>query len=577
MFKIVNEISELPDFEGPVFCDIETDGLYTNVRMIQFFSPQVNQVYILDLAPIGYSKIKYIGALENLRNYLKTIHSVWYNASYDLGTLNISPHKFDDLYYAMKMAYPEFGIDGFGLKKVVKKLRYTEGLYDSTQEGHGKKGYPKGSYVSQSQLRYAATDVIALEKMWNDPKMRNVIQNNKAYALDIQSLKYSLVYQQNGLLLNRDMWEVMLEESKRDDKKYTAMLPVGFNPRSYIQVRRFLGIEQSDHEALVEYSLSNKHNAEDADIIIKAKRAYKEYKYLLSINFNNMTTKFNPGGAVSGRFTASGGDLPNGFNSQQIPRKFQPLFNSPTENTVVIDADYSTLELRLAAALFGDKSMYTQLKEGKDLHTDMVLQTNPGKYLHPDKGVIKVTGTDIDTGKWVTSEDRIKAKAVNFGFVFGMSANTFIPYARTSYGLIYTKSEAESVRRSYFNKYRDIAIHHKWIWNHYKDKGFLVYTAMGRPIKPRLGTDAINGPVQGTGAETTKLAVMKLVEKDPEALKYIYNVVHDSIYMRVPRGREKYWSPILEESMLEAWQEMCTLDAFKYKDIPMIAEVEVND
>ncbi len=582
MFKIVTKISELPDFEGPVFCDIETDGLYTNIRMIQFFTPQVNQVYILDLAPVGYNKIEYVGAIAALRNYLKTIHSVWYNASYDLGTLNVSPDKIDDLYYAMKMAYPQFGLEGFGLKKIVKKLRYTEGLYDSTQEDHGKKGYPRGSYVSQSQLRYASIDVIALEKIWNDPKIRNVIQNNKAYALDIQSLKYSVVYQQNGLLLDHNMWAKALESSKEDVITYSALLPATLNPNSYIQVRRHLSIEESDREALVKHSLSSSDTAKDADNIIRLKRALKEVKYLQSINFDRMYTKFNPGGAISGRFTSAGGDIEQAFNSQQIPRQFQHLFNQPTEDTVVIDADYSTLELRLAATIFGVKTMYKQLLDGRDLHTEMAIHTT-GKALHPD-GIIQMGGSHRDTTvvsrEFITDNDRTNAKSVGFGFVFGMSAESFIAYARTSFGLTVSKANAQTFRDKYFQLYPEIKRRHNFIWNNYKKPNFFVYTALGRPIKPKMGTDGINTPIQGSGAEVVKLAIKYLVEdnKDKPMLSWIYNVVHDAIYLRVPRTEDsKDISKRLNVAMLKGWTELSKTELFLYKDVPMIAECEIND
>jgi len=577
MFKIINSVDELPNYgDKPIFFDLETDGLYTNVRLAQFYNSSIDEdAYIVDLAPIGYDSMKYIVELEKLKKYALSHHIIAYNASYDLGTLNISPKKVDDLYFAIKIAYPEFGPQGFGLKKIVKRLRYTANMYDDTEEDHGKKGFPRGAYISQSALRYATKDVVALDLIYKDPKIRHAIAS-KVYQLDILSLGYSLIYQQNGLLLNRDKWEDELQNSEAGIKVYEQLLPVGFNPNSYLQVRKHLGITKSNHEALIAYSLGGKHNAIDADSIINLKRCKKEVSYLKSINFNKMITKFNPAGAVSGRFTASGGNLDNGFNSQQIPRKFQYLFNSPTEGTSILDADYSTVELRIAAGLFGAEHMYNQFKEGKDLHTEMVLATNSKKKLHKD-GVIKTFGTEIDNSEWVTSEDRIKAKAINFGFVFGMSASSFIPYAYTSYGIKYTKIESEKVRGMYFRLYPEIARIHRVAWNNYKDPKFLVYTAMNRPIKPKLGTDGINTPVQGTGAETLKLAIHYLVEDyGREALNYIYNVVHDCIQMRVPVGTEQIWANAMEKSMLKGWKEISKADRFKWKDIPIEANPEIH-
>jgi DNA polymerase-1 len=290
-----------------------------------------------------------------------------------------------------------------------------------------------------------------------------------------------------------------------------------------------------------------------------------------------MITKFNVAGAITGRFTSNGGSLKNGFNAQQIPRNYQKLFNQPTEDTAVIDADYSTLELRLAAGIFGDEYMYKQLKEGRDLHTDIALSTT-GKKLHPD-GVIKDGDLwrEVDKGEWVTSTDRTKAKAINFGFVFGMSADSFIPYAFTGYNLVYTKAEALAVRNKYFSMYKDIARHHDYVWSNYKDPKFIVTTALGRRVKPKMGTDGINTPIQGSGGECTKLAVHYLIKDNPDIpiIKYIYNVVHDCIYLRVPKDRAEELGVLLNKAMLKGWSEISKCSLFKYHDIPMIAEVEI--
>ncbi|MCD6320401.1 MAG: hypothetical protein J7M03_06940, partial [Candidatus Desulfofervidaceae bacterium] len=532
-YKIVSSVTDLPKFDSelPILSDIETGGLYINLRMCQFLQPQTSDtIYIVDIAQTGFNEVTYQQELQLLKDFIMGHHTVWWNSAYDLGTMNISPGKVDDLFYAVKTAYPEF--QDFGLKKVVKKLRYTKDLYASTDETHGAKGYPKGSYISRSGYRYAAIDVLALSLILIDPKVRNVIENNMAYKVDILSLQYSLVYQQNGLLLNRDNWKKELAKAKENRDKWTLEIPSDLNPNSWMQVRKYLGTDKSDAEALIAYSLSGRPLAKQAAAIIKVKKHRKEVSYLESINYDKMITKFNPAGAISGRFTSAGGDVENGFNSQQIPRQFQYLFNSATKDTVVIDADYSTLELRLACTIFGSEHMRKQLKDGRDLHTDMVLATNPNKELHPD-GVIKSLGTEIDTGKYVTSEDRVKAKAVNFGFCFGMSAPSFVNYAYTSYGVEYTQEGAAKVRNDYFKLYPEFKILHNHIWSHYKDREFTVQTALGRRIKPRLGTDGINIPVQGSGAETTKLAVHYLVKDNPDypILSWIYNVVHDAIYM----------------------------------------------
>jgi len=167
---------------------------------------------------------------------------------------------------------------------------------------------------------------------------------------------------------------------------------------------------------------------------------------------------------------------------------------------------------------------------------------------------------------------------LNISVVFGMSADKFMIYAKTSYGISYTPEQARALRDKYFKLYPQIAKYHKNVWRHYKDRGYVVKTALGKVIKPRMGTDAINIPVQGTGAECTKLSVHYLVKDYPQypMLKYIYNCVHDAVYLRVPKGMEEELGDALNKSMVKAWVEISKTSLFNFKDIPIMADVETH-
>ncbi len=576
-YKIVSSVDELPAFDKalPLFSDIETEGLYVGFRMVQFYQPETTpDVYIVDIAQMGYELIEYATQLSKIKRYIMNRWTVWFNASYDLGTLNISPmmndQPVDDLFYLMKSAYPSF-MD-FGLKKVVRKFPETRDLYANVDEKAGAKGFTRGAYISADDYEYAALDVYSMKILWDDARVQKIREFNLAYKVDMISQKYALIYQQTGLLVHEPSRTKELKQSYIDREKYTELLPADFNPNSWQQVRKLLGIKKSAYEDLVAYLNSDADDAALAEYIIKLKRAKKQIGYLEGLA-PTMYTKFNVAGAITGRFTAAGGDLPDGFNGQQIPRNYQYMFNKATEDTVVVHADYSTLELRLAATIFKDAGMYQLFKDGKDPHAETASDISK-KPVHPD-GAIYIGEYDEDNPDWVTSVDRQNAKAPNFGFVFGMSANTFIPYAFTNYNQKYTVDEANEVRAAYFRKYVGVGRHHKYVWDHYKKPSFIVETALGRRVKPKLGTDGINTPVQGSGAETTKLAIHYLVrDYGEEVLQYIYLTVHDAIYLRVPRGEELHWGEALEKSMLLAWTEISKTDLFFYKDIPMIAEVE---
>jgi len=162
---------------------------------------------------------------------------------------------------------------------------------------------------------------------------------------------------------------------------------------------------------------------------------------------------------------------------------------------------------------------------------------------------------------------------LNTSDIFGMSAKSFIDYAFNNYGVKINLEKSTEMRDAFFELYPEAKKQHDYVWKNYKKPTFYVETALGRRVKPRLGTDGINIPVQGTGAETTKLAVHYLIKEHPQAIKYIFNVVHDAIYLRVPKSEKSYWNTRLSEAMIKGWEELRKTKAFKFKDIEMEVDV----
>lgn len=563
MYKVVKTLKELPVFnpELPTFADIETESKYVGCRLIQLYQPEAaDLVYVIDTDIID---------LEEAKNFIKPLWTVWHGAAYDFGTLNMTTEKFDDTLYLARSAYPEW--QQFTLDNVVSKLGWNN-LYDGLdKKALQKSGFMKGAYLSDRQLRYAATDVIALSKIWQNKRIQ-ATRELLAYKVDILNLKYAIEYQQNGLVIDRASVRKELDELEpKIEANYIELN--GLNPNSPKQVTEYLGTESSSKDVLIKLIAdgSNPEKARMAKLVYEQRRLLKRRTLLNSYNFPYVVTRFNPAGAATGRFTATGGDIPNGINSQQLPRALQYLFKQDTTSettpehlkgrfpngSVVIHADYSTAELRAGCSIMKDANMYIELKEKKDLHKIAATLAIGGK---PE---------DID------KEGRQKGKAISFGFIFGMSAPSFVEYAFVNYGVIFTQEEAKQIKANYQRKYPGITRYaHKW-WNDYKTE--FVTTPLGRRNKARLGTDAINFATQGCIAETTKLAIHYLCKKYPEATKYIFNVVHDAIDLRVPKGEENEWATRLVVAMKKGWVEMCKRPMLHFKDIPMPVEVEYND
>lgn len=587
--KIVNATGlENLSSEHPTFCDTEGGGLYIDIRLIQAYQPATSEDIIFYDTDIIH--------LEQCKDFIRPLHTVWWNAPYDCGALNMTSAKIDDLQKAVKIAYPEF--QEYALDIVAKKMGLGHFYEDLNKKELQKARFLPGAYLSHEQKRYAAVDVLILAEIWKDKKVQQVIQNNIAYKVDMLSLEYCVQYQQNGIPVhrenllkqidintkivkeNQDRIDVYIQEKfKYFDNHFDASVVYistwkgkdfyrkwtkfdiynllrqkPFNVNSYQQLRLLFQSNDSDAPYLLrQISEGN----ELARWILDCKRAGKQLSYMESIKpFEKMYTKFKPGGAATGRFTADGGDLPNGFNAQQIPRKLKHIFGVAEDSgKILVGADYSTLELRLAAAIYKDKNMYDKLMAGADLHAETA------------KAMIGHSN--------YTKDDRQNAKPVNFGYTFGMGIATFIEMAFNDYGLVFSEEQAKTFRKKFFETYPNIAAYHSNIWNAMQQGNYIYSTALGRRTMPKLGTDAINGPVQGTGAECTKLAIRYMCKENPDTVKKIINVVHDSITLCVDNTPEEieYWSELLKRCMVKGWTEISKTSIMYYKDIPMIVEV----
>jgi DNA polymerase I-like protein with 3'-5' exonuclease and polymerase domains len=216
-------------------------------------------------------------------------------------------------------------------------------------------------------------------------------------------------------------------------------------------------------------------------------------------------------------------------NVQQVPRgDCRKCFLAPPGRALV-KCDYSQVELRIAARVSGDAALLAAYRAGEDIHTRTAQQV---------LGVAEVT-----------KADRQLAKAVNFGLLFGMGAKGFRDYAKANYGLDLTEEQAASYRAAFFRAYPGLRAWHEKVRADVKRRfqadpagRFETRTLAGRRRVLKVAkqkadgtaypnvTEALNTPVQGTGADGLKLALALLWERRtacPSAVPVL--AVHDEI------------------------------------------------
>jgi DNA polymerase-1 len=205
---------------------------------------------------------------------------------------------------------------------------------------------------------------------------------------------------------------------------------------------------------------------------------------------------------------------------------------------VLVKADYSQIELRLAAKIAGDRAMIAAYARGDDLHA--------------------LTARQVLGRAEVTKADRQTAKAVNFGLLFGAGAKTLAAYARSSYGVAMTEAEAGVYRRKFFATYPGLRAWHDRA-GATRCLAVCTHTVLGRRRSGVTSfTEKLNSPVQGSAADGLKAALALLWERRaecPTAVPVLF--VHDEVVVEVDEAGADAARAWLVGAMVDGMRPFC--------------------
>lgn len=236
-------------------------------------------------------------------------------------------------------------------------------------------------------------------------------------------------------------------------------------------------------------------------------------------------------------------------NVQQVPRdlRYRACIAAPPGRALV-KADYSQIELRVACRISGDRNMRAVYEAGGDLHT------------HTARMLLGRDFADAAEKK----RARQQAKALNFGLLFGMSAETLQLYARMNYGVELSSEEAAEYRATFFRTYYGLR---RWQRDQ-PDGAIEARTLTGRRrVKVDRYTEKLNTPVQGTAADGLKQALALLWERRstcPHAFPVI--ACHDEIVLECDADRTEEAAAWLRQAMLDGMAPLID-------PIPVVVEV----
>lgn len=539
------------------------DPFRNKVRMISLSDGE--HIFLFDMKPLGEPEL--------LFRLIQGRTIVGHNLAFDLKSLmtdfgeQVMPEKCFDTMHAAELLH--YAADPWHPQKGAMTLagicdRYLDITVDKSLQVSDWSGD-----LTAEQLEYAAKDVTYLpqlvteltEALINAGFSDEVVDTEMTFVLERARIELA------GIPIDVEGIEAKLQEIEPQVQALDDVYKkIGVNPRSpkmldYLQELGY-DIESTSKNDLVEFA-----GAAEIDRLINLRELKNQVDYLSSSLERQRDGKVYPDyrqiGAPTGRMSC------HGLNLQATPTALASLFACPAPGYVFITADLPAIEMRIAAIIAEEDVLINCFESGEDPHSLMAS---------------RITGKPInEIGK--SSPERKKAKAANFGFLYGMGATTFKKYARAQ-GIEFSQEEAEAFRQEFFTMYPGIKSWHRCVGNLLRESEDKIYvkeiddmvsvvcreTLSGRAMKAAGYCSALNYAVQGTGADMIKrAAVLVGRELRKQRLKAkIVHIVHDDLRVLCPVEEVAAVSAILTGVMGKVVDDLL-------KEFKTVPEIKVAD
>jgi DNA polymerase-1 len=250
---------------------------------------------------------------------------------------------------------------------------------------------------------------------------------------------------------------------------------------------------------------------------------------------------FNQTITATGRISSTEPNLQNIPIKLDLGRELRKVFIPENEEFVLLDADYSQIELRVLAHMSGDETLINAFRENQDIHKLTASQ------------VFKIPFDEV------APKQRSNAKAVNFGIVYGIGAFSL------SQDLGITRKEAERYIEGYFEKYPKVKIYLERLVEDAKMTGYAQTLFDRRRVIPEINSKnfvqrsfgervAMNMPIQGTAADIIKIAMVKVHQrlKEEHLESRLILQVHDELIIEAKKTELDQVKEILKYEMEQA-------------------------
>jgi len=347
--------------------------------------------------------------------------------------------------------------------------------------------------------------------------------------LEVQTIIFGLAGQDFNINSPKQLGEILFDKLKLDPKAKKTKT----------------GQYMTGEDILSKLELQNHEIARkilDFRELQKLKSTYVDaLPQLISPKTGRIHTSFNQAVTATGRLSSTNPNLQNIPIRTARGREIRKAFIPKNDDFLILSADYSQIELRIMAAFAKDESMIEAFNQGRDIHATTAA---------------KVFNVSLDE---VTSEMRRKAKTVNFGIIYGVSAFGLAAQIGVS------RTEAKELIDNYWKEFPSIKKYMNDAVIIARDKGY-VETILGRRRYLRdinsqnmvergfAERNAVNAPIQGSAADMIKIAMIKVNDfiKQEKLQSRIILTVHDELVFDVHKSELELMKTKVNELMINA-------------------------
>lgn len=360
-----------------------------------------------------------------------------------------------------------------------------------------------------------------------------------------------------GFNVNREKLDELAikfkEEISRTEKEIFELCEEEFNISSPKQLGKIL-FEKLDLPVVKKTKTGYSTNAEVLEKLMDKHPVIEKIIYYRQITKLNSTyveglknvidedgaihSSFNQTVTTTGRLSSTEPNLQNIPVKYEMGREIRKVFIPKESTDVLLSCDYSQIELRVLAHMADDKNMIDAFNHHSDIHTKTASE------------VFKVPVEEV------TSLMRSRAKAVNFGIVYGISDFSL------SQDLKITRKEAAEYMEIYFDRYPKIKGYLESVKEEAKEKGYVLTVLNRRRFIPEIKSSnkivkalgerlAMNAPIQGSAADIIKLAMVKVYNrlKKEKLNSEMILQVHDELILNVKENELEVVKALVKEEM----------------------------